>query len=85
MKYLVQIFFSNDKSHNFYVDCIDEEDMHALLEGYQDQRNDLALAGSDEQPCLFNPKNVILIVASPAKEIEEEVETICCSEGKCHK
>lgn len=84
MKFLVQIFFSNDKAHNFTLEAHDEEDMGELLMAYQDQKQDLVFAGSDEQPCLFNPKNVILIVATKAQEPKEEVETICCSEERCH-
>lgn len=84
MKFLVQIFFSNDKSHNFFVEAEDEEDVGELLMSYQDQKQELVFAGSDEQPCLFNPKNVILIVATKSQEPKEEVETICCSEERCH-
>lgn len=86
MKFCIQVFFTNGTNHNFLIERDDMEEIEDMLISYRDDKHDLVFAGSEEQPCLFNPQNVLLIVASPTVEVkEEEVETICCSEERCQK
>lgn len=84
MKFLVQVFFTNNTQHNYFVEADEIEQIEDLLLVYQENMQSFIFAGTKSQPCIFNAEHVLLIVASETKELQEEVPTLCCEGEKCH-
>lgn len=87
MKFCIQIFFTSGQSHTYFMDYEDLEEVDEYLFSLREDKHDLVYVGNGTQSFLINKKNVILFAASEAKELpdSDQVETICCKEGKCQK
>lgn len=64
MKFSIEIYFINDKVHNFLYECDSIEEIDDLLNSYAEQNKTLIDAQDLKNPCLFNPASVAYILAT---------------------
>lgn len=87
-KYNIQFHFKNGTNYQFVADVESHEEVEDILAEYQENHSRLIMTGDGTVPFLFNPDNVLVIVAVPAQEPTQEESDCstgkCCSGGVCH-